>query len=266
MADNPVPAVMASTVLLLRDNDGSPDPLEVFMVVRHHQIDFASGALVFPGGKLAKGDRDSSVRAFCVGADLLDDDMLGLRVGALREVFEECGVLLAYDEAGAMVAGDRLESLDHYRKPLDRGEIGIVEMLTNENLKLAVDQMVPFAHWITPVFMPKRFDTHFFVVKAPSDQVAQHDGREMVDSVWINPKQALQSAEEGIYTIIFPTRMNLKKLGAYDSVDSALNGAKGQVPFTVEPWTEGEGDKAVLRIPAEAGYGVTEIPLSRMMS
>ncbi len=122
--------IPAATILLLRDG---AEGLEVFMVVRHHQIDFASGALVFPGGKVDPRDRHENVRGLVDGAEDLDDWEFAMRVAAIREAYEECGVLLARDEkTGALVNAARLTELEHRRDALNKGEIGIGDMLAEE--------------------------------------------------------------------------------------------------------------------------------------
>lgn len=259
-ADTPLKP--AATILLLRDG---AQGLEVFMVVRHHQIDFASGALVFPGGKVDHGDMAAEVRAHCHGADGLDDDLLAMRVGAIREAFEECGVLLARPRGSdQLVDGARLASLAPYRDRLNNGELEIGSFLTSEDLILACDMLTPYAHWITPNMMPKRFDTHFFLAPAPDDHVAEHDGSESVDSVWIRPDDAVREADEGKWTVIFPTRVNVEKLGRSGSVEEALAAARAAKIVTVEPRVKKKEGGAVLQIPAEAGYGLTEEPLENI--
>lgn len=254
------PARLSATVLILRDG---VDGMEVFMVVRHQEIDFASGALVFPGGKLAAGDSDARVRSHCTGADELSSDQLALRVGAIREAFEECGVLLARASGSpALIGPTRLADLGaRYRVPLDRGEIGIADMLETENLLLACEELVPFAHWITPTFMPKRFDTYFYLALAPPEQVALHDGREMVDSVWLRPADAMAQAAAGSRTIVPATLLNVEKLGFSSNVAEALAAARAQPVVTVQPELVEQADGILLRIPAEAGYGVTEFAM-----
>ena len=247
----PVPA---ATILMLRD---SPDGMEVFMVVRHHQIDFASGALVFPGGKVANGD--DQVRERCVGAENMDDVELSLRVGAIREAFEECGLLLASEHGpdNTLISGLRLAALSHYQLPLSKGEMTIGEFLEAENLVLQLDLLHHFSHWITPEMMPKRFDTHFYLAVAPEDQIAIHDGHESVDSVWITPRQALEDAEQGHRTVIFPTRLNIEMLGTSSSVTEALDHAEQRNIVTVLPWTEKRSDGMYLCIQPEAGYAIS---------
>ena len=239
---------------MLRDG---PAGLETFMVVRHHQIDFASGALVFPGGKVDDGDFNA--REHCDGASDADDTMLAMMVGAIREAFEECGILLARD-AGSddLVSGERLARLDDYRDRLHKHELSLEEFLTREKLRLACDKLQHFAHWVTPEMMPKRFDTHFYLAEAPIDHLAVHDGHESVDSVWISPEDAVKGAEDGTYTIIFPTLLNIEMLGESDSVANAMDMAADRTIVEVLPWTEQRDDGNYLCIPAEAGYRVSE--------
>ena len=251
MSDAPFP-VPAATILMLRDG---PTGLETFMVVRHHQIDFASGALVFPGGKIDDGDTD--VREFCDGVENADDTSLGLMAGAIREAFEECGILLARDK-GTLVTGERLAELDHYRDEIHKGEISLRAFCEQEQLTLACDQLQEFAHWITPEMMPKRFDTHFYLAAAPADHLAAHDGHESVDSVWISPGAALKGDNDGTYTIIFPTRLNVEMLGESNSVEEAMIMAKAYSIVSVLPWIEQRDDGKYLCIPAEAGYSLSE--------
>ena len=244
--------IPAATVLMLRQGES---PLEVFMVVRHHQIDFASGALVFPGGKV--DPHDYEIRARCEGA-AATDEQLAFQVAAIREAFEECGVLLARPRGSdQLIEGSRLQTLEHYRDPLARGEIGINEFLSAEDLNLACDLLVPYSRWITPEMMPKRFDTYFYLAIAPEDHLAIHDGHESVDSVWISPQQALAGAKNGTYTIIFPTRLNIEMLATSDSVTSALQDAKARTIAPVLPWMEEREDGNYVCIAADAGYEVT---------
>lgn len=252
----------AATILLCKDG---PDGLETFMVVRHHKIDFASGALVFPGGKVSELDQHAEVRENCAGAENLDDEALAFQVAAIREVFEECGVLLARRRGqDALIPGDELAPLEHYRRTLDSGEVGILDFLREEDLILACDRMEPFAHWITPSMMPKRFDTHFFIARAPEDHVAAHDGHEAVDSIWITPERVVRESEEGKWTVIFPTRLNVKMLGESARVDEALQAARDRSIVTVEPWIEMENETRFLCIPPEAGYYISREKADRL--
>ena len=250
-ADTDAPLIPAATVLIVRDTEAG---LEVFMVVRHHQIDFASGALVFPGGKIDAADFDAGLRAHCAGADGLDDNELAYRVGSIREAYEECGILLAREKgADTFVSAARLQALSGWRDRFNNRDATMCAFAEAEDLEFAVDALGHFAHWVTPDMMKKRFDTYFYLARAPEDHIGVHDGSESVDSVWITPDQALKDAEAGTRTIIFPTRMNIEKLAKSADVDAALASCGGVV--TVKPFIEQDGDKRFLRIQANAGYG-----------
>lgn len=258
----PPPTKPAATILMLREG---AQGMEVFMVVRHQQIDFASGAIVFPGGKLAAGDSDARVRARATGLEGLSEEQCAMRVGAIREAFEECGLLLARARGeSALLGAARVAELgSRYRQPLDRGELGMADLLEREDLVLACEELVPYAHWIAPVFMPKRFDTWFYLARTPQDQAALHDGREGVDSVWIRPDDAIAQAAAGTRTIVPATLVNVQKLGFSDSVESAFAAARAQPVVSVLPVLEQRADGAVLKIPLEAGYRIDEMVMPR---
>lgn len=242
--------------------------MELFMVVRHREIDFASGALVFPGGSVDKHDRDERVRAITRGSDGLDDNTLALQVAAVREAFEECGVLLARKSGqSGIVAGDHASSLgEKYRKDLEAGNLGIAEMAVAEDLELAIDQLSYFAHWITPSHAPKRFDTHFFIAEAPEGHDLSHDGREAVDSIWITPDAAIKGADDGTYTIVTATRLNIQKIGRSSTPAEARATADASPVVTVQPDVTVTETGRILRIPIEAGYGFSEIDASHIPS
>ncbi|MGD0191386.1 MAG: NUDIX hydrolase [Rhizomicrobium sp.] len=245
-----VQPVPAATILIVRDAEHG---LEVFMVKRHHQIDFVAGALVFPGGKSARGDFDAALAEFADGISAWSTDDRALAATAIREAFEESGILLGRDaDTKALVEPSRLESLQHYREPLEKGEISLLDMLRTERLRLACDELVHFAHWVTPKNMPKRFDTHFYLAKAPAGQLGRHDGRESVDSIWIRPQDAITDRKK--WNVIFPTKLNLMKLGTADTVDEAMAAARATPPLTVEPWVEEGPEGGILRIREDAGY------------
>ncbi|MEM7116030.1 MAG: NUDIX domain-containing protein [Chloroflexota bacterium] len=249
----------SATILLLRDGD---DGLEVFMVVRHHKIDFASGALVFPGGKVDPQDRWPDMRSFCDGVDDIDDESLSIRIAAIREVFEECGILLARKEGqDVLLDAEQLGPLETYRDRLQKNEVDMQSFVSQENLRLACDQLHHFAHWISPEMLPKRYDTHFYLVQTPTDQVGLHDGYESVDSVWITPQTALREAEEGKRIVVFPTRLNLEKLGKSRTTKEALQHLNGSPVYAVMPTLLRKGINVYLTIPEKAGYGKIEQPL-----
>jgi hypothetical protein len=155
-----------------------------------------------------------------------------------------------------LIDGTRLESIAaRYRDELQNGNSSMLDMVRAEELELACDLLVPFAHWITPEFMPKRFDTHFFLVAAPPDQLAVHDGFESVDSLWTTIPSALELEKTGQRTIIFPTLENMKKLGRSRSVTGALENARRDTIVTVLPRFSKDPDGTMMmEIPEEAGY------------
>ncbi len=267
MTKEPAPLIPASTVLLVRDCDKPLDDLEVFMVVRHHQIDFASGALVFPGGKVDAADSNPDLRNHLPKGLSTEDDLLSFKIASIREAFEECNILLARDKTdGQLIGPERLETLvETYRKKMQSGDIDILTMAAAENLELATDLLAHYSHWLTPVFMPKRFDTHFFIARAPERQLAVHDGEESVDSVWIGPKAALKGAEDGTYTVIFPTLMNIEYLSKYTSATQAVEEAGEIKTVPVLPTIEITPEGKFLNIPAEAGYSFTRHPVDPSM-
>jgi 8-oxo-dGTP pyrophosphatase MutT (NUDIX family) len=253
-------AVPAATILILRDGAGG---LEVFMVKRHHQIDFVAGALVFPGGKASKGDFDAGLSEFTDGVENWSAEMRALGAAAIREAFEESGILFAREQGGGFVGSERLEKLSHYRHALEKNEISLIDMLRTEKLRLACDQLVRFAHWITPRNMPKRFDTHFFIAAVPHGHAGSHDGRESVDSVWIGPNEAI--ADRKRWNVIFPTKLNLMKLAQSKNSADAIAAARKTTPLTVEPWVEEGPNGQVLRIREDAGYEQTSANLREAM-
>ncbi len=256
-AATPLPA---ATVLLLRPAEPQ---LQVLMVARHEQIDFASGALVFPGGKVDAADADPALVPHLRGADRMDAEVRALRVAAIREAFEECGVLLAREPgAGGTLPASRVRAFEACRAELASGRLTMLELAARERIELAIDLLTPFSHWVTPPFMPRRFDTWFFLARAPQDQVAIHDGGELVDSVWISPAAALEDLAEKRRTILFPTRLNLMMLDESRTDDEALAAARARPIKTVVPRIVERDGKRWLTIDSDAGYALTEVPAS----
>jgi 8-oxo-dGTP pyrophosphatase MutT (NUDIX family) len=246
----------ASTILLLRDSKAAKE-IEVFMMVRHYEIDFNSGALVFPGGSVDKNDREIIARPeLYSGGEGLDEATLSFRIAAIRETFEESGILLARAKGSqALIDAQRASEIEAaHRADLNEGKITFLNVLTNNGVVLALDELVPYAHWITPEGMPKRFDTWFFLAAAPPDQLGAHDGKESTDSIWVSPREALAGGESGRFKLPFPTTRNLIKLGKQGSVKAALDDSRGKSIVTVMPVMTRLNGGRQLRIPKEAGY------------
>jgi 8-oxo-dGTP pyrophosphatase MutT (NUDIX family) len=258
MPAEPVPIRPAATIMLLRD---APE-FQVLMVKRHHQIDFASGALVFPGGKTHDGDHDPAWSEWTVGWSGLDADQRALRIAAVREVYEEAGVLLACDRAGEPFGGD--DRAGAAREAVSKDERPFLDLVRELDLRLNLDALTVFARWITPSMMPKRFDTWFYLARANSDQLAVCDGWETVDVEWIAPGDAIRLAAAGERTVIFPTRMNLQLLAEAADGPDAIARALARRLVTVEPVVERREGGSVLVIPSNAGYGDVAEPMPAM--
>ena len=239
-AGTAAPPRPASTTVLMRDGAAG---LEVAMVVRHHEIDFAAGALVFPGGRTDSSDAGIAAALATQGND---DPLLAFKVAAVREAYEECGVLIARPRGRAeFVAAERLAAFDRATP--------FAELMAREELTPATEALIAFARWITPAFLPKRFDTHFFLALAPPGQALAPDGREAVDSIWISPRAALR--ERGrTFKLLFPTERNLWKLARFEDAASAIAAARAAPVVTVEPQPVEVDGGPGLKIPAEAGY------------
>ncbi|MEM7253970.1 MAG: NUDIX hydrolase [Pseudomonadota bacterium] len=258
---SPAPTRDAATILLVRDDR---DGLEVFMQVRHQKIDFAAGALVFPGGAVDPDDHDPAVLAKADGLASLDARECAFRIAAVREVFEECGVLLASADDGALISAERASALYEKHAPALQAEaFRLGPLLETESLRLACQNLVPFAHWITPESQPKRFDTRFYIARLPDGHRATHDGMESVESIWISPQALCEQADAGQWHVMFPTRMNIERLGRSQTVDDALTQAAATPVVAVLPKAQKTPEGRVLKIPPEAGYGVSEVLVDR---
>ncbi|MBT4750486.1 MAG: NUDIX domain-containing protein [Rhodospirillaceae bacterium] len=257
---------LAATVLMLRDTEAGP---EVFMIKRHQKMGFAAGALVFPGGRLDVADGDESRIRLCTGGDSLGADERAMRVCAIRETFEESGVLLAHDgDAPDLVSGERARGLqDRYRDKLNEGETSIWEIAAAENLKLACENLIPFGHWITPAGRPRRYDTMFYLIAAPENQAASHDMGESVASTWTTPAQVMNDADAGVWDVVFVTRSNLTRLmESGDTVAAAMENAAATeiVPLTPRI-TPAEDGGTVFSIPKNMGYSLTEFTQEKLL-
>lgn len=247
-------AIPAATVLLLRDEPA----FEVLMVERHVDIGFAGGALVFPGGRIDPGDRNPAWAEHSAGAD---PAMIAAEVAAIREAFEETGILIAR-ESGArdapLIDGARAEALHDWRAVVEADDAQFLDMIRREGLSLACDRLCLFAHWIAPPGLHRRFDTLFFAAACPPDQAARADGNEATEALWISPHQAAAARERGERKIIFPTLCNLHLLGESGSASEVFASARARSIEAVQPRIETRGGALWLTIPDGLGYPVTE--------
>jgi len=223
----------AATVLLVRDAESG---LEVFMVRRHPKSVFGGGAYVFPGGAVDEADRRGDLGAVCVGrteqeaSALLGVERGGLAfwVAGIRECFEEAGFLLAYGPDGDVLRlGDTQVAarFDSHRADVDSGRRRLVEICVEEDLRLAVDGLFYFSHWITPEGAPRRFDTRFFVGAAPAEQTPLHDARETIAHEWIRPDRALERHRAGGFELMTPTMRSLEAIADFERSADLLSAA-----------------------------------------
>jgi 8-oxo-dGTP pyrophosphatase MutT (NUDIX family) len=214
----PVPA---ATVTLVRD---APRGLEVLMLQRSLSLAFMPGVHVFPGGALDAADDSPALHARCSGLDdAAASRALGLErgglsywVAAIREAFEEAGILLAYDARGEIVSlnGAAAERYRAHRQALDERRTDFLRFVLEEGLRLAVDRLRYFGHWITPVGSPRRYDTRFFLAIAPRGQDVRHDNREAIAHVWVRPGEALELCASEAINMRLPTIKTLERFVA----------------------------------------------------
>jgi 8-oxo-dGTP pyrophosphatase MutT (NUDIX family) len=232
----PVTPVPAATLALLRDRaDGQ---VETLLIQRHVKSAFAGGDFVFAGGKVEAADLPHDVERFCAGLDarqaatVLGDGLspvaaLAYWVGAIREAFEEVGLLLAYGPNGRPVRLDPpgRSRFEVYRRACQADNAAFFAMLRAEDLTIATDGLAHFAHWITPEESARRFDTRFFAAVAPAGQEAEADGTEIVDVRWLTPADALVAFRDKRISLRTPTLKNLELLGAATALGGGAAGA-----------------------------------------
>lgn len=255
---------IAATICLLREGAGGQ---EVFMIERSARIRFAGGALVFPGGKVDEEDRSDELLSRCDGLQQPADWDRGACVAALREAFEEAGLLLARREGQPQLLNEEeLKALTQARSALLSGQRSFLSILEEHQLRLACEQVLPFTRWMTPELSPRQYDTYFFLAPAPNDQRGAHDGKEAVDSLWLSPQEALRQAHQGERRVIFPTRMNLRRLNDTGSVIDTFEACRQITPPPhIRPTMAEREGEMYLEIPETAGYPATSEPLVHIL-
>jgi 8-oxo-dGTP pyrophosphatase MutT (NUDIX family) len=251
----------AATLVLLRDRPGGG--VETLLIQRHQASRFAAGDFVFPGGKLGAEDASTEAVQWCRGLDAataarrldLPDPptALGYWIGAIREAFEEVGILLADGPSGQPMTVDA-SRLDAYRQACQHDPLMFWQMVRAEGLRLATDRLIYFAHWVTPEEHPLRFDTRFFAAPMPAGQTAVADEREIVAVRWIAPGEALAAMRRGEISLRLPTVKNLALFEGASGVAQALGGLAGREVAAIRPRLirEAGGLRAVL--PDEPGW------------
>lgn len=231
----------AATVILVREAAIS---YEIFMLKRTSSAVFASGMYVFPGGKVDADDHQLEYDVHRFGpskeqeaqVSSLGEDWRGFWVAAIRETFEEAGLMLAYNSQGEMVsfAEEAVQQrFSAYRDPLHDGQMNMLDICQKEALKLAVDHVHYYNRFVTPLGRPRRFDTCFFIAGAPESQRGSHDEQETVASTWITPQEALARHAAKEFDLMTVTRMQLEALAQYPDKAALLDMAVNNQHFPV---------------------------------
>jgi 8-oxo-dGTP pyrophosphatase MutT (NUDIX family) len=264
-----VPVKPAATVLLVRDADAGG--VEVFMLRRTFNAAFASGMFVFPGGKVDDVDGVDEIAELCDGlTDAHASSLLGIANGGLaywvaciRECFEEAGVLLArHETTGDVVRFDDESTAQRFeveRENIHDGSVALLDLCKREGLRLTTDDIHYVSHWITPMGEKRRFDTRFFIARAPQAQEPLHDDGETIESFWISPQEAIERAHEKDLMLMPPTKANIEFLLPFKTADEVL-AAAAQVgmPQTILPKLKIDSDGRVVGIamPGDPEYAV----------
>ena len=264
-----VPVKPAATVLLVRDADVGG--VEVFMLRRTFNAAFASGMFVFPGGKVDDVDGVDEIAELCDGlTDAHASALLGIANGGLaywvaciRECFEEAGVLLArHETTGDVVRFDDEATAQRFeveRENIHDGSVALLDLCKREGLRLTTDDIHYVSHWITPMGEKRRFDTRFFIARAPQAQEPLHDDGETIESFWISPQEAIERAHEKDLMLMPPTKANIEFLLPFKTADEVL-AAAAQVgmPQTILPKLKIDSDGRVVGIamPGDPEYAV----------
>lgn len=252
-----VPARDASTVALLRD---APAGFEVYLLRRVRAMAFAGGMHVFPGGAVDPADAaahgdwggpSASEWAAVLGTD--EPSARALVCAAVRETFEESGVLLAGTRPDALLDDVSSDEWEAERHALEAREHSLSELLDRRGLILRSDLLRPLAHWITPEVEPRRFDTRFFLAEVPAGQRCRAAGTEADERLWIRPQDALDRLVEGRIGLMPPTIAVLRDLAAYDDVASALAAERTVTPI-MPKLVVGADDEVAFLLPGDAGY------------
>ena len=247
----------AATLVLTKD---TADGLQVLLLQRTWEAVFLPGFYVFPGG--AVNDSESRCRQHSKGpADAeisqtmsLDEGGADFMLAAVRECFEEAGILLAHAENRQPVTADH--PVHQTREALFQGRVAFADLCHQHRLSIPLDQLAYLGHWITPPGPPRRFDTRFFVTPAPEGQVANHDGVETIDHVWITPAQALNDHRAGRRLLGLPTLQTLRLLNDFDTTESVMRYAHANPPAPApsQPWPALEKQRTVELEPGAPAY------------
>ena len=260
MSDASTPALPrdAATVLLLRPRRGVA--FEIYLVRRHTKARFMGGAFVFPGGIVEAGDRSLAMLERCRGrtpqeaADALHEadahQSAGLFVAAIRETFEEAGVLLA-------TSNHDVKALEAARTRLQDGE-AFETVAADYTIEPSLGALTPQARWITPEIEPRRYDARFFLASVSDTTTATHDNRETTDGRWLSPGEAIDLAHRSEIRLPPPTMYTLQRMANYSSIESAVQDAAARKPPTVMPVFHKNDGTTLVTLPGDSLHHVSE--------
>ncbi|WP_144098518.1 NUDIX hydrolase [Croceicoccus sediminis] len=248
-SQNPSPGIPAATLIAFRNGVSGP---EILMVRRSQELVFAGGAAVFPGGRVDPADHE-------LAADMPGDaEWNAARVAAVRETLEEAGLLVGVD--GQVSAAQAVEA----RARLCSG-MPLAEILAGLGLAIVAERLVPFARWLPPMKIKRRFDTHFLIADLGTGAVdLSADGSETTEHFWITPQAMLQRADTGEEELMFPTRMNLLRIAHLGSFENAREQALAIPPRSVSPVVIEQNGTRYLSVPDGHGYPPYAQPLDTM--
>lgn len=243
----------AATLILLREGSSTP---EIFMQTRAQTMGFAAGMIAFPGGKVDAHDMNLAASRLVASRYDLDLEEIAARVAAVRESFEEAGVLLTH---GPEIAPrDFIEA----QPAIASRALAFSDFLARHDQQIDLDVLFPFARWVPPPGLHgKRYDTRFYLARLPEGANAGHDGNEATTSWWITPAEAIARADRQEAEVMFPTRRNLERLAQHASIDALIAHAMETPIVTVQPEVRMCDDGLHLCIPEGIGYPVTREPL-----
>lgn len=259
----------SATVILTRES--GQGQFKVFLMRRHRDQDFMGGAFVFPGGRLDEGDCDphllSHTRGFTgfeakkrlQAPEVTEEKALGLFFAALRETFEEAGILLAYDQSGQVIGfgeGETAGRFAGYRLKIHDHGLSLRDLAEREHLTFALDLLTPYSHWITPEIESKRFSTRFFLARQPPEQIPFHDTIEMTKSEWLTPSAALEQQLEGRILLMPPTLKTLEELNQFESLEGLFRAARSREIRTILPEAFVTEDGFGVRLPHDPEYKI----------
>ncbi|MDB5797255.1 MAG: fold metallo-hydrolase [Paucimonas sp.] len=231
MTPSPKPPRPAATLIIVRDGSDGP---EVFLMQRTLQASFLAGVYVFPGGAVDRADHDRNDKLHDLD-DAAASALLGVEHGggaywiaAIRECFEEAGLLFATGADGAPVTLPALAEVSSWRKQMSQGSLTLTDLCSAQNWRLAPHELAYLSHWITPVGAPKRFDTRFFIAVAPPGQVGQHDDEETIACTWITPAAALARAASGEMRLAHAGLSTLRQLLGFGSAAEIMAYARSK--------------------------------------